>query len=739
MRGAAEDRSGKNGNQGDWTTVTRRRNRGGHQGSNRGEDLIRIATNIYVSNLPVSWNSACLWKAFQHEGVLVDAFIPGKRDRGGSIFGFVRFVRVRNCAALLERLNNMIFEGRRCRANIAKYNKRSIKDSIPGGRLGGDGAGTFHQKFQRGGDGHVRYHQQQKKGRDERTSNNTYREVSYLDMLVGKAPSNTQAVLPPFITAKPLKIPHNLNLRSGAWLGNCLVGELKDLELLAKCMSMIHRYGLGNAQSNMSADFASFWNSRTEQWSRVVWLRIYGVPLLGWDPSIFACIAEIYGRILVPFDCPLDAKNFTFGRICILTANLDNIDCHSLEVEWRNLSFRVRIMEDGEWYPNSMIMSSEFGSDEAEDEDLGFADLHDDNLLDDLLELDERDLGVIQKSGGLSDPPSHAAGTALNTEDGNGSVSRSAAPDMPVSEPEIREGKSPVNNRDTTTGYVVLDDWEENGLDQLLPSVVAESTKPMVCMDSDNAPALEEYALNLHGSSKKYGCRTEGLETFLGRGTSNNQVDQIGRDGLLFADGLHSSAGPYSSGPVICGAQARKEPYVTTGSTIAEDVEATGGGGNQSRGNVREKQKKKGIVAKVAKSGHSKDRERVANSTNTGADILPSPQSFNDLEPVSSSHSHEHTSHSDEIQKTMDICNSLGYDMEGDDSMLKEVLIVEGEWVREIKRKHQINFMSCQDTQMANANAIDLSRFWDNSIYDGAVVESRGDREGCFAFGIRNC
>ncbi|KAL4582528.1 hypothetical protein LXL04_007079 [Taraxacum kok-saghyz] len=114
----------------EWTKVIRRRsNRGRNRSFSKEDDLSRMASTYYVTNLPEHWNSSRLWRTFQGMGTLVDAFIPGKKDLSGCLFGFVRFIKVSNIGVLLERLNEMVLEGRRLRANVARHVRSKTKNS----------------------------------------------------------------------------------------------------------------------------------------------------------------------------------------------------------------------------------------------------------------------------------------------------------------------------------------------------------------------------------------------------------------------------------------------------------------------------------------------------------------------------------------------------------------------------------------------------------------------------------
>ncbi|KAL4561124.1 hypothetical protein LXL04_033286 [Taraxacum kok-saghyz] len=367
--------------QGEWKKVQGRRRYTKTKVATRNEELSNIATNFYVSNLPVGWNSSRLWHAVKHLGFLVDAYIPVKKDRGGLIFGFVRFARVTDTVALLKRLNELVLEGRRIFANIARYGRELSARSKVEGRPDG-------------GKHRYRTPVTKKNGQVFHNAIN-HNSMSFKDSLM----ANTVQVIDKKKYEHKITIPQAVNLRSDLWLKNCLVGELKDLELLTKCMSMIQNYGLGdckvkfigglcvllefknnnvadcflkNQEVNWGVWFAwlKHWDESYTQKSRVVWLKIYGVPINLWDPTVFTCIAAKYGRILIPLEGSLEAKNLSYGRVCILTSNLEYIDAHSVQVEWRNKNFIIRIVENGEWYPNSLMIPSERDSDEDYELDL---------------------------------------------------------------------------------------------------------------------------------------------------------------------------------------------------------------------------------------------------------------------------------------------------------------------------------------------------------------------------------
>ncbi|KAI3739940.1 hypothetical protein L2E82_30354 [Cichorium intybus] len=47
-----------------------------------------------------------------------------------------------------------------------------------------------------------------------------------------------------------IRIPDSIIVDSQEWLNSCLIGELKDLDLLAKCFSILHSTGIGDCSDD---------------------------------------------------------------------------------------------------------------------------------------------------------------------------------------------------------------------------------------------------------------------------------------------------------------------------------------------------------------------------------------------------------------------------------------------------------------------------------------------------------
>ncbi|KAI3764299.1 hypothetical protein L2E82_14306 [Cichorium intybus] len=66
---------------------------------------------------------------------------------------------------------------------------------------------------------------------------------SFRDVVSGRLKEDNQALSK--VSSKCISIPSGLEIAYFDWLGSCLIGELKDVELLAKCFSIFHSTGIG--------------------------------------------------------------------------------------------------------------------------------------------------------------------------------------------------------------------------------------------------------------------------------------------------------------------------------------------------------------------------------------------------------------------------------------------------------------------------------------------------------------
>ncbi|KAD4887914.1 hypothetical protein E3N88_19986 [Mikania micrantha] len=93
-------------------------------------------TTFFISNLPEGITDARFKEAFLKFGRLSDAYVARKRDRRGNIFGFIRFIDVKEVNNLLLELNSVKLEGAKLEANIAKYLKGGNQQHVNKASMG---------------------------------------------------------------------------------------------------------------------------------------------------------------------------------------------------------------------------------------------------------------------------------------------------------------------------------------------------------------------------------------------------------------------------------------------------------------------------------------------------------------------------------------------------------------------------------------------------------------------------
>ncbi|KAI3677284.1 hypothetical protein L1987_86907 [Smallanthus sonchifolius] len=118
------DRKDGQKNDKEWTKVRNRRTV--KQGNQVGKE-----TTLFISNLPDGYSSSKLWMSFLHLTNMVDAYVPSKRDRRGSLFGFLRFNMVEDANELVQKVKRIRIGGAKIEANISKIARGKWNPSPP--------------------------------------------------------------------------------------------------------------------------------------------------------------------------------------------------------------------------------------------------------------------------------------------------------------------------------------------------------------------------------------------------------------------------------------------------------------------------------------------------------------------------------------------------------------------------------------------------------------------------------
>ncbi|GKC20608.1 RNA-directed DNA polymerase, eukaryota, reverse transcriptase zinc-binding domain protein [Tanacetum coccineum] len=89
-----------------WTWITRNKH-SKSIGNPYQNDIKKVSTSFYVTNMPPALTSKGLWTVCAPYGRLVDAFIANKLSKGGKRFGFIRFIGVKDANVFVKTLSNI--------------------------------------------------------------------------------------------------------------------------------------------------------------------------------------------------------------------------------------------------------------------------------------------------------------------------------------------------------------------------------------------------------------------------------------------------------------------------------------------------------------------------------------------------------------------------------------------------------------------------------------------------------
>ncbi|KAI3740607.1 hypothetical protein L2E82_31075 [Cichorium intybus] len=107
--------NGQGGDGGGWTKVHRRVHR---------QD--KSITSFYVSNIQQNTTVEMLRRAFQSFGKIADIYIPGRKDRSGSYFAFVKYFGIKDAEEMARTLNRVKCGSCITKVNIARYEKNVV-------------------------------------------------------------------------------------------------------------------------------------------------------------------------------------------------------------------------------------------------------------------------------------------------------------------------------------------------------------------------------------------------------------------------------------------------------------------------------------------------------------------------------------------------------------------------------------------------------------------------------------
>ncbi|XP_058726434.1 uncharacterized protein LOC131597779 [Vicia villosa] len=265
-----------------------------------------VLVSIFFSDIPNRSTAKDIFELFGCHGEVVEVVIPPRKNNLGKRFGFARFVGVEDAMTMAIRLDNILIDGNKIRANIPRFERYSWKrgKDVRRGRgevaSGGDEGGSreaLKDNMRRGvipryGNGCSFVDVVKNVRRDEKpvlTFESKEEDSSRLSKAyVGEVhnPGSAYNIQTHFEVEGIFSIkvtPLGANL--------CLLEETEEGFI---------RELIGDGQTWWRQWFKEVrpWSAREVDSERVVWFRIYGVPCHAWNAEFFVKLANSIGSFV---------------------------------------------------------------------------------------------------------------------------------------------------------------------------------------------------------------------------------------------------------------------------------------------------------------------------------------------------------------------------------------------------------------------------------------------------------
>ncbi|GJW24927.1 nucleotide-binding alpha-beta plait domain-containing protein [Tanacetum coccineum] len=353
-----------------WTEVRRKnripmKNMGKFR--SKEDDVARLYTFVFVSNLPDSVMAKDLFHACKQYGHVVDSFIPFKRDKNGNRFGFVRFLNVFNSERLVNNLCTVWIDRYKIKANIAQFQRNP----------------SFVAKsaFKKGDDTIISKVYPNPKV-DSKTNENSKRDKSYVGVVNNEKysicnDSSSDAALvigDECLSAKAFSLALFGRVKEFASMANLKVaiGNEGFAEISIKYMGelwvmmefqsveTLNKYRLNVSIASWFSQIINASNE-FETDGRIAWVELEGVLLKLWSGNTFRRIATKWGKLLDVDDH--EDNCYHSKRICI-QMKAGRFIKEEFNIIHRGKSYWIRANETVGWVPD---FTDESDDDEVDD------------------------------------------------------------------------------------------------------------------------------------------------------------------------------------------------------------------------------------------------------------------------------------------------------------------------------------------------------------------------------------
>jgi hypothetical protein len=329
------------------------------------KENISSTTTFFFTNFPERYGAKAIFNAFHNYGEVVEVVIPIKRDKGGRRFGFARFAEVGDTDNLVKELDKVVFGGVKISVNVSRFQR-------PVEKVGAEGRERRSIKYQPLNDrSRIKSISRAHSPPSRKYGSHSYAQVAqsghqkvvlsyeveksvmgnYLKAFIGVAanPGTTYNIQEAFHSqgyfgVKVTPLGSNLALLEGQE-----EGEVEALMVDAK-------------------DWLDQWFKEIRPWNpndidleRIVWLRIFGVPIHAWNDDFFSQVTKPWGAFIKSDNVTCTKLSMDVARLLIRTSCQKPID-EFINVRINGVIFHIRVLEDS-YGPMRLMIPQAIGTD----------------------------------------------------------------------------------------------------------------------------------------------------------------------------------------------------------------------------------------------------------------------------------------------------------------------------------------------------------------------------------------
>ncbi|GJT46746.1 RNA-directed DNA polymerase, eukaryota, reverse transcriptase zinc-binding domain protein [Tanacetum coccineum] len=335
-----------------WTWISRNNNTKSI-GNPFQNDIMKVSTSFYVTNMPPALTSKGLWTVCAPYGRLVDAFIANKLSKGGKRFGFIRFLGVNDANVFVKSLSN-IWIGSYHIFITPTINQRSKLITNPKPQT------TKPSQYP-----------------NNLSNQNTFPILS-TNVTKNATPETKSEHQKPSINPTPTNPKRIIALNDQDLINvvntdSILLVKLKDIDSMSNMYTIcrnegfsdlnIHHVGgywiwiqfpsstacskfQGNESLKRLYSVKKVPSSNFTIDERIFWIEISGLPLCAWGSNAYKKIACNFGKFLF-FDKE-DSSALSSGRVCI-SSKSHHLISENVQVEINKELFEATVQEIGSW------------------------------------------------------------------------------------------------------------------------------------------------------------------------------------------------------------------------------------------------------------------------------------------------------------------------------------------------------------------------------------------------------